>query len=73
MAPFWYPESENNMARSEMLTGAQPFYFLPRLFFPRDKAYQGFFVLAGTANFLAFFWLLRSLRRQTIVAERLGQ
>lgn len=67
-APFWYPESENNMASSDMLTGAQPLYFLPRLFLQRDSAYQVFFVLWATFNFLVFFWLLRSLRVETLVA-----
>ena len=28
-APFWYPESENNLARSELMTGAAPVYILP--------------------------------------------
>jgi hypothetical protein len=60
-APIWYPESENSMARSDMLTGAQPFYFLPRLFLSRDQAYQAFFLIAATLNFLVFFGVCRSL------------
>ena len=46
-APFWFPESANNMARSDMLTGALPFYILPRLLLPRDAAYEMFFVIVA--------------------------
>lgn len=61
-APMWIPDaSENSMGRSDMLTGAQPFYFLPRLFLSRDHAYQAFFLIVATLNFLAFFWLCRSV------------
>ena len=67
-APFWFPESTDNMLRSEMLTGALPFYFLPRLILPRDMAYEIFFVIVGTLNFIALFWILRSLEVQIPVA-----
>ncbi|HTS51215.1 MAG TPA: hypothetical protein VMH05_24880 [Bryobacteraceae bacterium] len=67
-APFWFPESANDMARSDMLTGAAPFYILPRLFLPRDAAYEAFFAIAGTLNFLALYWILRRLEVQAPVA-----
>jgi hypothetical protein len=67
-APFWFPESANNMAESDMLTGAAPFYILPRFFLPRDAAYEAFFVIAGTLNFLALYWILRRLEVQAPVA-----
>ena len=68
-APFWFPESANNMARSgALLTGAAPFYILPRFFLPRDAAYEAFFAIAGTLNFLALYWILRRLGVQAPVA-----
>ena len=67
-APFWYPESENNLARSDMLVGAAPVYILPRLFLSRENAFHAFLLLAATLNFLAFFWLCRSQGVQPLVA-----
>lgn len=67
-APFWFPESANNMARSEMLIGALPFYILPRLLLPRDTAFEAFFVIVATLNFIALYWLLRSLQVHVPVA-----
>ena len=51
-----------------MLTGAAPFYILPRFFLPRDAAYEAFFAIAGTLNFLALYWILRRLGVQAPVA-----
>ncbi len=67
-APFWYPESANDMARSEMLTGALPFYLLPRLILPRDAAYDAFLIIVATLNFFALYWLLGSLEVRAPVA-----
>ena len=67
--PFWFPDSANNMAHSDMLTGGEPIYFFPRLFLSPEHAYQAFFLIAATLNFLAFFWLCRSLKvRSPVVA-----
>jgi len=70
--PFWFPDSADNMAHTDMLTGAAPVYFLPRLFLSRDHAYQAFFLLAATLNFLAFFWLCRRLGVRSPVAAALA-
>ena len=72
-APMWFPDySENSMARSDMFTGAQPFYFLPRLFLNRDRAYHAFFLIAATLNFLAFFWLCRSVGIESALVAALA-
>jgi len=70
--PFWFPDSAGNMAHSDLLTGGEPFYFVPRLFLPPAQACQAFFLIAATLNFLAFFWLCRLLRVRSPVAAALA-
>jgi len=69
IGPFWFPDSDGNMAHSDLLTGGEPFYFLPRLVLSPEHAYAAFFLIAATLNFLAFFWLCRWLGvRSPVVA-----
>jgi hypothetical protein len=57
-APFWIPDNRNNLASSDLMAGAEPFYFVPRLFLSRDSAYQTFLVLAAFLNFASFTLLV---------------
>jgi hypothetical protein len=70
--PFWFPDSAGNMAHSDLLTGGEPVYFLPRLWLSPEHAYQAFFLIAATLNFLAFFWLCRSLGVRSPAAAALA-
>lgn len=57
-APFWIPHNQDNLANSDLMAGAEPFYFLQRLFLSRDAAYQTFLVFAALLNFASFTLLM---------------
>jgi hypothetical protein len=57
--PFFFPATRNNMALSELLIGAVPLYFLPRVLFGADYGFQIFLMLVCSLNFFCFYWVLR--------------
>jgi hypothetical protein len=57
-APFWIPNHHHNLANSDLMAGAVPFYFVQRLFLSRDASYQSFLVVAAFLNFASFSLLV---------------